>query len=452
VTLQDAFRYIDAGVDAAVEEIIAYATLPTVSAQGLAIDETARHTAGLLQAEGFSVQVLPKPAGGYPVVYAEQRGRSARTLLFYNHYDVQPPDPLDEWTSPPFQPQKRDGNVYGRGVSDDKGNIISRLLILRALKHAFGELPCNVKFCIEGDEEIGSPQIAPFVARHAGLLRADACVWEWGHALWDGTPTLMLGVKGLLCVELIARGPNRDVHSSYATVVPNPAWRLAWALASIKDPEERILIDGFYDDVTDPSEEELATLRILPDDGPELLESLGLETAVLGVQDVEYRRRHIFEPTCTINGLTSGYQGSGAKTVLPARAAAKLDFRLVGEQDPADILHKLRRHLDKLGFSDVAVRESSMERAARSPMEHPFVAIAQAAAREVYGREAYVVPSMAATGPMYHFVHELGLPCVMAGVNYVGSRDHAPDEHIRLSDFRNGSKHIAALLCRFAES
>jgi acetylornithine deacetylase/succinyl-diaminopimelate desuccinylase-like protein len=262
----------------------------------------------------------------------------------------------------------------------------------------------------------------------------------------------MLGVKGLLCVDLVVRGPNRDVHSSYATVVPNPAWRLAWALAAIKDPDEHVLIDGFYDDVSDPTEEELATVRILPDDGPELLQSLGLETAVLGVRDVDYRRRHIFEPTCTINGLTSGYQGMGAKTVLPARASAKLDFRLVNEQDPADILHKLRRHLDKLGFDDVELRESSMERAARSPMDDPFVAVTQAAAREVYGREAYVVPSMAATGPMYHFVNELGMPCVMVGINYVGSRDHAPDEHIRLSDFRNGSKHIAALLHRFAQT
>jgi acetylornithine deacetylase/succinyl-diaminopimelate desuccinylase-like protein len=227
MSLEEAFRYIDAGVDPAVEDILAYCRLPSVSAQALAIEETAGYTAKLLAAEGFDVQVLPKAEGGYPVVYGEQRGHSARTLLFYNHYDVQPPDPLDEWTSPPFEPQRRGDSVYGRGVSDDKGNIISRLLVLRALKHAFGELPCNVKFCIEGDEEIGSPQIAPFVAAHRELLRADACVWEWGHALWDGTPTLMLGVKGLLCVDLVVRGANRDVHSSYATVVPNPAWRLA---------------------------------------------------------------------------------------------------------------------------------------------------------------------------------------------------------------------------------
>ena len=447
--MDEVFRQIDAGLDAALADLIDYCKLPTVSAQGLSIAETARHTVALLEREGFTTRVLEKPAGGFPVVYAEQAGRGPQTLLFYNHYDVQPPDPLDEWTTPPFEPAWRDDRLYGRGVSDNKGNVISRLLAVRALKDAGGGLPCNVKFCIEGDEEIGSPQIAPFIRQHHALLRADACVWEGGYAFWDGSPSLMLGVKGLLYVELEFQGPNRDVHSSYATVVPNPAWRLAWALASIKSPDERILIDGFYDDVQSPNEEELATLRILPDEAPETLANLGLDSAVLGVQDVEYRRRHIFEPTCTIDGLTAGYQGPGAKTILPARAGAKLDFRLVVDQDPEDILRKLRRHLDSHDCEDVVIRQFSTERAARTPIDDAFVGVAQAAARDVYGREAFVVPNIPATGPMYHFVHGLGLASVMAGINYVGGRDHAPDEHIRREDFRLGTQHIAAVLQRF---
>jgi acetylornithine deacetylase/succinyl-diaminopimelate desuccinylase-like protein len=261
----------------------------------------------------------------------------------------------------------------------------------------------------------------------------------------------VLGAKGLLCVDIEVIGPNRDVHSSYGTVVPNPAWGLAWALSSIKTPDERILIDGFYEGVKTPTEEELATLRMLPDDGSELLESLGLHDAVLGVRDVDYRRRHIFEPTCTINGLTSGYQGQGTKTVLPARASAKLDFRLVDDQDPDDIIAKLRRHLERVGFEDALVHQSSSERAARTQLDDPFIDVAQRAARDVYGREAFIVPSMAATGPMFHFVHDLGLPTVMAGINYVGGRDHAPDEHVRIEDYRNGTKHIAAILQRFSE-
>jgi acetylornithine deacetylase/succinyl-diaminopimelate desuccinylase-like protein len=450
MSLKDVFAYIDDHLDAALQDVVEFCRLPTVSAHGSAIDETARHTMRLLEAEGFTTQLLPKQAPGFPVVYAEQPGAAPKTLLFYNHYDVQPPDPLDEWTSPPFEPQRRGDNFYGRGVSDDKGNIVSRMLALRALKQVFGDLPCNVKFCIEGDEEIGSPQIAPFVHQHRSLLSAEACVWEWGYALWDGSPTLMLGAKGLLCVDLTVQGPNRDVHSSFGTVVPNPAWRMAWALASIKAPDERILIDGFYDDVQDPTEEELATLRLLPDEGTEFLASLGLHAAVLGVKDVDYRRRHIFEPTATINGLTSGYQGQGTKTVLPARASAKLDFRLVNNQDPVDIIRKLRAHLDRMGFEDVVIHQSSTERPARTQMDDPFVAVAQAAARDVYGKDAYIVPSMAATGPMYHFVHDLDMPAVMAGINYVGGRDHAPDEHVRIEDFRRGTKHIAAILHHFA--
>jgi acetylornithine deacetylase/succinyl-diaminopimelate desuccinylase-like protein len=450
MSLDDVFRFIDAHLEQTLEEVVAYCRLPTVSAHGTAIDETAKHTLGLLQAEGFEARLLDKPAEAFPVVHAEHSGRSSRTLLFYNHYDVQPPDPLDEWTSPPFEPQRRGDKLFGRGVSDDKGNIVSRLLALRALRQVEGALPCNVKFFIEGDEEIGSPQIAPFMATYGSVFEADACVWEWGYALWDGSPTLMLGAKGLLCVDIEVQGPNRDVHSSYGTVVPNPAWRLAWALGSIKAPDERILIEGFYDGVKPPSEEELATLLMLPDDGAELLDSLGLHEAVLGVRDVDYRRRHIFEPTCTINGLASGYQGKGPKTILPARATAKLDFRLVDDQDPDDIVDKLRAHLGRFGFEDVVVHQSSSERAARTAMDDPFIDVAQAAARDVYGRDAYLVPSMAATGPMYHFVHDLGLPTVMAGINYVGGRDHAPDEHVRIEDFRRGTKHIAAILHHFA--
>lgn len=448
--MQDVYRFIDSNLDSALEEIIEYCRLPTISAQRLAIDDTARYTVELLEREGFTARILAKPEGGLPVVHAEHAGRSPRTLLFYNHYDVQPVDPIDQWTQPPFEPQRRGDKVYGRGTSDNKGNIISRLLAIRAMKTAFGGLPCNIKFCIEGDEEIGSPQIAPFLRQHREAFAADACIWEGGYAYYDGSPTLMLGVKGLLYVELEVQGASRDVHSSYATVVPNPAWRLAWALNSLKAANERILIPGFYDGVRSPSEEELASLRIVPDDGSETIADLGLKQALLGVQGAEFQKRHILEPTCTIDGLLSGYQGPGAKTVLPAKALAKLDFRLVVDQDPEDIIRKLRHHLDENGFDDIRINQFSTERAVRTPMDDPFVALCQAAANDVYGRDAFLVPNMPQTGPMYHFVHDLGQACVMAGINYIGGRDHAPDEHIRVEDFRLGTKHIAAIMQRFA--
>jgi acetylornithine deacetylase/succinyl-diaminopimelate desuccinylase-like protein len=450
--MDSVFEYIDANLEASFADLVEYCRLPSVSAQRRAIGETAQHTIGLLEREGFTTRLLAKPNGAQPVVYAEQAGRGDRTLLFYNHYDVQPPDPLDEWSSPPFEPAWRDDKLYGRGVSDDKGNVTSRLLALRALKAVDGALPCNVKFFIEGDEEIGSPEIEPLFEEHGPLFRADACIWEWGLVYWDGTPSLMLGAKGLLYVELSLKGANRDLHSSYATVVPNPAWRLAWALATIKGADERILVDGFYDDVRPPSADAEAALHVMPDDTASTLASLGLEGALLGLSGVDYRRRHIFEPSCSIDGLTAGYQGPGSKTVLPARASAKIDFRLVPDQDPLDLAAKLRRHLDDHGFADVELKVYGAERAARTDMGDPFVALCAETARLAYGREPYLVPNMAATGPMYHFVHDLGLPTVMTGVNYVGGHDHAPDEHLRRDDYRRGTYHVAAILKRFGEA
>jgi acetylornithine deacetylase/succinyl-diaminopimelate desuccinylase-like protein len=449
--MREVYDHIEANIEPALDNLIEYCRLPTVSALGQSIEETARYTRDLLEREGFSARIIEKQAGGYPVVFGEHAGTSPRTLMLYNHYDVQPADPLNEWTAQPFEPERRGHRLYGRGASDNKGNIISRLLAVRAIKQRFGGLPCSIKFVIEGDEEIGSPQIAPFLRQHRDLVRSDACIWEGGYAFWDGSPTLMLGVKGLLCVELEIGGPSRDVHSSYGTVIPNPAWQLAWALGSLKGPDERILIDGFYDDVRSPSEEELATLHILPDESTQVLSDLGLDRAVLGVQGADYNKRHIMEPTCTINGLTSGYQGPSVKTVLPSRAIAKLDFRLVVAQDPEDIMTKLRAHFARYGFDDIKITQYSTEHPARTEIADPFVDLAQDAAREVYGRSAYLVPNMPQTGPMYHFLHELDVPCVLAGINYIGSRDHAPDEHIRVEDFRLGTKHIAAIINRFGQ-
>jgi acetylornithine deacetylase/succinyl-diaminopimelate desuccinylase-like protein len=450
--MQEVYDYIDSHTEPALEELIEYCRLPTVSALKQSIEETCRYTAALLEREGFQTQIVEKPGDGFPVVIGDHAGSSTKTLMLYNHYDVQPADPLHEWTAQPFEPERRGDKLYGRGTSDNKGNITSRLLAVRALKERYGGLPCNVKFVIEGDEEIGSPHIKQFIIDNRKLLESDACIWEGGYAFWDGQPSLMLGVKGLLYVELEIHGPSRDVHSSYATIIPNPAWRLAWALASLKGPDERILIDGFYDDVRSPSEEELATLHVMPDETQIMLKDLGMDRSVLDVQGVEYHRRHVLEPTCTIDGLIAGWQGPGAKTILPSTAMAKIDFRLVVDQDPEDIIAKLRAHLAKYGFDDIRVNQFSTEHPSRTDMADPFVDLAQAAAGDAYGHQAIVVPNFPATGPMYHFAHELNLPCVMAGVNYIGGRDHAPDEHIRITDFRSGTKHIAAIMKRFGES
>jgi acetylornithine deacetylase/succinyl-diaminopimelate desuccinylase-like protein len=449
--MNDLFAHIDEHLDETLAGLTRLCSLPTVSAQNSAIEETAEHVSGLLRDLGFESRVLPKPEGGQPVVYAEQAGRSPRTLLFYDHYDVQPPEPLELWSSPPFQPALRDGKLYGRGVCDNKGNIVARLAALRAWREVRGELPCRVKFCIEGDEEIGSPMMEEFVAEQRELLAADACVWEGGGVTWEGVPQVNLGVKGLLYVELECNTVNRDAHSSYGTVLPNAAWRLAWALASIKGPDERVRVPGFYDAVREARPAERAAVEAMPDEDGETLRSFGVDRSVTGVRGLDYRLRHYFEPTATIDGLSSGYEGEGPKTVLPARALAKMDFRLVPDQDPDELFAALRRHLDERGFGDIELRSLGGERPARTPVTDPTVEIVRRAVRDAYGQEALIVPTMAGTGPLYPFVATLGLPTVDVGIGYPDAHIHAPDENIRVEDLRAGTKAVAALLGRFAE-
>ena len=449
--MDDIYRFIEEHLEESLADLTRLVELPSVSAQGQAIQETAEHVARLLEGAGFRTRILPKPGGVHPIVYGELEGASPRTLVFYNHYDVQPPEPLQLWSSPPFQLTRRDDRLYGRGVSDDKGDIVSRLAAVRALQAVRGRAPVNIKFCIEGDEEIGSPELEPFVLENRDLLKGDACIWEGASVDWEGALQLYAGVKGLLYVQLEARGASRDVHSSWGTVVPNPAWRLVWALSTLKDADERILIDGFYDGVLPPTLEEEAAIQSLPADEGEQLQTLGLASFLKGVRGVDYHRRHVFEPTCTIDGLTSGYQGEGTKTVLPATASAKLDLRLVPEQDPEDVLEKMRRHLDRHAFQDVKIVRMSGEKPVRTPLDSPFVELVRRTAAEVYGRPPRMAPNMAGTGPMYHFVRDLGLPTVGPGVGYSESRAHAPDENIRVGDFVLGTKHIAAILEGFAE-
>ncbi|HZP25559.1 MAG TPA: M20/M25/M40 family metallo-hydrolase [Dehalococcoidia bacterium] len=448
--MRDVMERIDQQMNESFSLLQEFCRLPSVSAQGTAIEQTAEFIAGELRKLEFETQIIPKRAGGQPVVYAYHPGVVDRTILLYGHYDVQPAEPLDLWSTPPFEPALVGDRLYGRGISDNKGNIIARIAAIRAWKETRGELPCAVKFCLEGDEEIGSPQMEPFVEEHRDLLTADACLWEGGDITWEGRPQVTLGVKGLLYVELAVKTIARDAHSSWATTLPNAAWRLVWALNSIKSPDESILVDGFFDDVRAPTPEELAAIAAMPSDESETLASYEIGEFLCGVRGADFRSRHLLEPTASVDGLLSGYTGAGPKTVLPAEAMAKMDFRLVPAQDPDDIFAKLRAHLDRHGFSDVALRKLSSEHAARTAPTHPFVSVVTEATREVYGKEPVVIPSMAGTGPLHPFMATLGLPTADCGVGYPDNRIHAPDENIRTDDFRNGVKAIAALLEKFA--
>lgn len=443
--MEEIYEYIHAHWPEAIEDLKRYCAQPSISAQGVGITECAALTAELLSKYGAPARIL-LIEGGNPVVFGEIKGDSPYTILFYNHYDVQPPDPLDLWTTPPFQPLVTEGRIRARGTSDDKGDIMARLLAIDAFLKTRGRLPISIKFVIEGEEEIGSPHLPGFIEQNRSLLLADACFWEGGRVGWENRPEIILGVKGIVGVELEVQGPVRDLHSSLGTIVPNPAWRLVWALASLKDADESILIEGFYDDVQPPRPDEIAAVQSLPSDESELKSTLGIDRFIKGLTGTALNMRSIFEPAININGLVSGYTGRGSKTVLPSVACAKLDIRLVPDQRPSDIIAKLRRHLDRHGFGDIRLTAAEGEAPTRTPPDHLFVKAVIETARAVYGAEPIVKPNMTGSGPMHAFTQTLGVPAASCGVSNPDSRPHAPDENIRLADFILGAKHIAALL------
>ena len=448
-TVEQAYSYIDAHLDNALADAVRYCRQPSVSAHGAGLEECAVLTGQILREAGLTAKLLPG-AGGPSIVHGHMPGASDKTLLLYNHYDVQPPDPLDQWTSPPFEPRLAEGKLYARGVADTKGNVIARLWAIRAYRETFGALPLSVKFLIEGEEEIGSPHFERFLQQPEERERfaADYCLWEGSIVDWEGRPDIRLGVKGILYVELEVRTAAKDLHSSWAAVVPNPAWRLFWALSTLKSPDERVLIPGFYDDMRPLLPEELASLTTMQSEEEETRRTFGIMRFLNGAAGADFLHRLLLDPTCNICGVETGYIGVGVKTVLPAVARAKLDFRLVPDQRPQDIVEKLRRYLDQQGFSDVQVRSLAAEAPARSPITAPFVGLVARAAEDVYGMPPGVRPSSAGTGPMAPVVDLLGVTVADSGIGYPGSAVHAPDEHVRIEDFVKGMKHMVAILHR----
>ena len=443
--------YLDSHLDQSIAELSRLAAQPSVAAQNWGLAECAGLVAEMLRKRGFEVEIIP--TGGAPVVFGERKGRSDKTLLFYNHYDVQPPEPLELWVSPPFQPEVRDGKLYARGVSDDKGHIASRLFAIDALLEAEGELPCTVKFAIEGEEETSSTHLHDFVKQNQERLAADACIWEFGQVDHTEVPQQFLGLRGICYVELSVETASIDAHSGTGgSIFPNAAWRLVWALNTLKGPDERIRIPGHYDTVRPPSQRDIELMEALPEISGEFRERYGVKEFLRGIQGgVELRLAEVFEPTCTICGLTAGYQGPGSKTVLPARASAKVDFRLVPDQTPEQVLKGLRAHLDAEGFPDVQIEFLGGEAPARTDPDDPFIALVVEAARPVYGQPMQVVPMTGGSGPNHAFIEYLNVPVATAGIAYPGTQAHAPNENVRLDLYLKGAKHIARILEAFGK-
>ena len=423
---------------------------PSVSAEARALDETAALVDELLVGAGFRTQRL-RVEGSPVAVYGEQDGRSDYTLLLYNHYDVQPVEPLEEWQSPPFEPTERDGKLFGRGTADNKGELAVRLAVIRALRKEDGELPIRVRWIVEGEEEVLSPHFDEIVRVNAGLLHADACLWEGSPTrLQDGRPCVGLGFKGALSVRLDVRLMSSDSHSALAAVAPSAAWQLIDALASIRNRENEILIPGFNEQVRPPSEEEL---RAIAEQGDSMEEEARTTYRIAkGLDDVTgaaYRERISFAPTANVAGIHGGYSGPGMKTILVAEASAWLDFRLVPDQQPDRILELLQAHLEREGFSDLELSVLGAAEPAGTQIEHPFVQRVVRVAEESSGKPASVLPRVGGTLPIIASLQRhLNLPGVSAPDNlfYFGARVHAPNEHVRLEDVGHAIRFTYALL------
>src|SRR5215204_4552657 len=323
-------------------ELNEFLRMPSISArEGESRDfrNCAQWVAQKLEEAGAEASIMETE--GHPVVYAEI-GSGESTLLSYGHYDVQPPEPLDLWESDPFEPTIRNGGLYARGVADDKGDVLARIQALRLYIEEHGPLPFKLKFLIEGEEEVGSPNLGPFVRSNRELLAADACIWEAAWKDEAGRPVIFCGTKGMAYVELRARGASYDLHSMYGGIAPNPAWRLVQVLRTIKDEHGGITLDGLDELADEPSEEDLGAISRIPFDEAALKASWGVETFDRDLSGEEALKEMLFRPTANIAGMHSGYTGPGSKTIVPSEAFVKMDFRLVSGQSPKAVLELLR--------------------------------------------------------------------------------------------------------------
>lgn len=446
--LQRVLDYIDQNRDAYVSLLQRFCRQPSVAATGEGMEAMAR----MVQEELTLLGAAPErvETGGSPVIYAHVSGEADRTLGFYNHYDVQPPDPIGEWIADPYAAEIIDGFIYARGAVDNKGGLAARIAAVDAWRKVGGKLPLHVKFLVEGEEEIGSPHLVQFARDNPDRIRCDGYMWEGGSKDPDGPPEIALGAKGMLYVELFSDDGAKDAHSANASILQSMPWRLVWALGTLKDAQENILIEGFYDGIPPLTPMELEALDTDIIDLEQARKDLGGAKLLPGLSREALLTRLYYKPTCNICGLTTGYQGEGSKTILPGSASAKLDFRLVPGQDPDRILRLLREHLDKHGFGDIRVQCHSGCPSYRTDPKSPFARAAVGALERLYGKPACVRHSESGTSPMYAFCAETQIPAAMFGATNKGSNIHAPNERLGVDNFLQNIKITAAVMEEFS--
>jgi len=448
--LSAVFTHIDQQRDAFVERLLAYVSRPSISAHGVGIAETADFLLEFLVGLGMDAQLLP--SRGWPFVFGRRMDQpGAPTVLLYGHYDVQPPDPLEAWISPPFKPQIRNERIYGRGVDDNKGQHLAQLLAIESWLAVTDRLPCNVLVLLEGEEELGSPHIAECVRAHRALLAdVDLVITADGPTHESGRPCIEFGPRGIVSFELRVRHANQDFHSgNWGNVAPNPIWTLVHLLATMKNTQGRITIDGFYDNVLPPSLLERQALDALPVDVAGLMQRTDM-ARLDEPQDRPFFDRLSLWPTFTINGFHSGYGGPGSKTVLPHEAFVKCDMRLVTDQSVDEIMEKVEAHVARHAPEVQVIRQGGMD-PSRTPLDSPFTAPLRRAVIAAWGEEPLLIPPMGGSLPDYIWTKILGVHSFIIPYANHDESNHAPNENLEVERFINGIRTGAALLAALGE-
>jgi acetylornithine deacetylase/succinyl-diaminopimelate desuccinylase-like protein len=446
--------YLTEHRDVFIQELMEFLRIPSISSlpeHKEDVQRAAKWLGSRMEAAGVeSVQIMV--TGGHPVVYGECLGAPGEpTILIYGHFDIQPVDPLDQWDNPPFEPVIRDGRIYARGATDNKGNLFIPIIVVEAMRKTRGRLPVNVKFLFEGQEEIGSPQLPHFIAANKDLLSCDLVLSADGGQWAEDQPALTLGTRGLVSLTVDVQGPDHDLHSGmYGGAVANPIHALVRILDSMHDEEGRVSVEGFYDDVRSLTDGERAQVGRLPFDEAGYLRETGAP-GLFGEPGFTTYDRTWARPTLEINGIYGGFQGEGTKTVLPSTAHAKISCRLVADQDPLKIAGLVLAHIDRVSPSGVEVRPARVESGATPylvPSDHPGMRIAASVLRDLYGKEPYQIRSGGTIPVNSLFLEHLGVYTILYGFGLEDERQHSPNEFFRLSGYERGQRAYGMVLDR----
>lgn len=438
-TIQDKYLHL-------LKDLVA---IPSVSAQRRHLPETAQLIARAFIELGGQVTV--DNAYFAPLVIAQFHSPKpdAKTLLIYNHYDVQPAEPLDLWESDPWQLRQAGDFLFGRGVNDDKGNLTARITALAQYLNEFDTLPVNITFIVEGAEESASLHLNDYLAEHPEL-QADLTIWESGNKNSQGQLEIIGGNKGIITFNISSQTGQEDLHSSWAGIINSATWRLIAGINCLRDQTGQIQIPNFNQTAQKPNQRELDLMNQIPFNRQELTQSLGLDAGQLAqLSDQELKYRLYFEPTLNIEGFASGYHGPGVKTILPHQASAKLDVRLIPGMTPQVVLDQIRTQLNQTGFTDLIIEETLSQPGYRSDMSNENILKVIDQAQNIYPTPPVIMPTSAGTGPMAYVHDAIPAPIVGFGVGNSQSRDHAPNENIRLTDYQEHIQLMKALIASY---